>query len=533
MKKILLITVIGLLFFNLQIAKADTLGEKRAFYIDSGYDLSKRTSLNAVLLKVSSRAYFYIDDLYWNSTPQNEIYASLGVLGDEFDNKIYPILTSTYGSEWVPGIDKDSRTTVLIHPMIDGAGGYFRSNDEYTKLQVPGSNEREMVYLSVASMGSSNAKSFLAHEFTHLIAFNQKNKIYGVDEETWLTEMRAEYSPTLLGYDDFYQGSYLQNRIQLFSEDSFDSITEWGDKKDDYGVINLFVQYLIDYYSVNVLADSLHSSQNGINSINYALQKEGVDKDFAQVFTDWTIAVFVNDCSLGNDYCYINKNLKALHVYPKLNFLPLSGESILSVTETTKDWSGNWYKIIGGSGSIKASFTSNGAVRFVLPYVIQKKDGSYSVNFLNLNGKQKGEINIQDFGTNSVSLTLIPSTQIKTADFGDQELTRSFTITVSADGKTNTNNQDIPQEFNFKNNLYYGMRSQDVVHLKIILAKEGCVSGLANTDYFGSATFTGVKCLQNKYKQEISLAAGYSIRVTGFVGFGTRVELNTLLTKTY
>ncbi|MBU2540152.1 hypothetical protein KJ786_03265 [Patescibacteria group bacterium] len=529
MKKIILIIVACFLLSPI-VVSADSLGEKRNFFIDSSYDLNKRVSVSAVLLKVTPRAYFYADENWWNFTPQNEIYATLSSLGDEFDNKIYPVLTANYGMEWSPGIDNDSKITILIHPMVEDAGGYFRSNDEYLKLQVPGSNEREMVYLSSMSLRDPNAKSFLAHEFTHLIIFNQKNKIYNTEEEVWLNEMRAEYASTLLGYDDVFENSYIQNRVQLFSDEPFDSITEWNGTESDYGAVNLFAQYLIDNYGKEILIDSLHSSKNGIDSINYALKKNGFTKDFTQIFTDWTIAVFINDCNFGKDYCYLNKNLKDLHIYPRINFLPLSGKSILSVTETTKDWAGNWFKVIGGKGDVKVSFISNSENSFVIPYIIQKNNGSYIIKFLNL-VKSKGEINIQNFGTENIALIIIPSTQIKLFDFGENELSRSFTFTVSASGVASSNNPDIPAGFSFKNNLYLGSINQDVVSLKIMLASEGCVSGLANTTYFGPLTLQAVRCLQNKYKSAISAIAGYAIRATGFVGIGTRTQLNLLLNK--
>ncbi len=528
MKKIVI--VVCLIFFPLLVS-ADNLGEKRNFYVDSSYDASKRNTVDAVLLKISSKAYFYVDESWWNFAPQNEISAALGLLGDEFDNKIYPGLVASYGSEWTPGIDKDIKVTILIHSMAKDAGGYFRSNDEYTKLQVPGSNEREMVYLSAARLKDTNAPSFLAHEFTHLVTFNQKNKIYGAEEDTWLNEARAEYAPTLLGYDNIFSGSYLQNRAQVFSDEPFDSITDWKGSKADYGVVSLFTQYLVDYYGKEVLVDSLRNSKVGIESINYALNKEGSIKNFAQIFTDWMIAVYINDCNFGASYCYLNNNLKDLHVYPKINFLPLSGQSILSVTDITKDWAGNWFKIIGGKGSVKLSFSSNSGTSFKIPYLVQKNNGSYTVNFLNL-VNSRGEISVQNFGTENTALIIMPSTQAKTSDFGDNEPSRSFTFTVSASGTGQTvTSNSIPAGFSLVRNLAFGAKTQDVIYLKYMLASEGCLSGVANTNYFGVQTLAAVKCFQNKYRSQISQTAGYPIAVTGFVGNGTRAQLNLLLAK--
>jgi len=96
-------------------------------------------------------------------------------------------------------------------------------------------------------------------------------------------------------------------------------------------------------------------------------------------------------------------------------------------------------------------------------------------------------------------------------------------------GTTTTGYAGIPAGFTFTKNLKLGMTDSDVVNLKIILAAENCVSGLANTTYFGSKTLEGTKCFCNKYKDAISTAAGYTVTCSGFVGTGMRVKLNALL----
>ena len=131
--------------------------------------------------KVGIRTYFYVGEDWWNSLS----YQEKGRIGQDFDQldkvfsyQIYPILTGKFGKEWKPGIDNDNRITILIESMKRGAGGYFRVNDEYPRLQVPDSNEREMLYLNTDYITDPLEKSFLAHEFLHLITFNQKNRKY-------------------------------------------------------------------------------------------------------------------------------------------------------------------------------------------------------------------------------------------------------------------------------------------------------------------------------------------------------------------
>ena len=103
--------------------------------------------------------------------------------------------------------------------MKEGVGGYTNYGDEFFRVQNPKSNEREMVYLNAENLQNPLLKSFLAHEFVHLITFNQKNRLNDIDEEVWLNEVRAEYASTLLGYDFSYETSMIKRRVQNFLGD--------------------------------------------------------------------------------------------------------------------------------------------------------------------------------------------------------------------------------------------------------------------------------------------------------------------------
>ena len=317
--KVILIAILFLL--TPLTIRADTLGQTVKFNIDSFYDFSGRSEISATLRISTLKLYFYIDDDWWkllDGQKKQDVENSIRAFDSEFYSKIYPTLTSTFGSEWKPGIDKDERITILIHPMKKEAGGYFNSGDEYSKLENPKSNEREMVYLNTNFIDSPLLKSLLAHEFVHLITFNQKDKIYGVSEETWLNEARAEVTPTLLGYDSQFKGSNLEKRVKIFVSNPSDSITEWQEEESDYGVLNLFTQYLVEKYGIKILTDSLKSKEVGIQSLNTALKNNGFSEDFGQIFTNWLIALSLNNCSFGEKYCFQNENLKEVRVAPLL-----------------------------------------------------------------------------------------------------------------------------------------------------------------------------------------------------------------------
>ncbi|MGA2417786.1 MAG: peptidoglycan-binding domain-containing protein [Candidatus Staskawiczbacteria bacterium] len=550
-----IIFIAGLfLFLTAGTVHAANVGDVVNFNVDKNFDASGRTQIPATLIKISSKLYFYVEKPWWDSetqAKQNEILADLDNLSDEFDNNIYPILTSAFGSEWNPGIDKDNKITVLFELMNSTEGGYFRETDEYDKLQLPDSNEREMVYLSVSNIDDPNIKIVLGHEFVHLITFNQKNKIFGVEEDTWLNEARADYASTILGYDNKYGGGNLQQRVKDFIENPSDSITDWSGTKYDYASVNLFMHYLVDHYGINILSGSLKSKAVGIESINEALLKSGAKENFAQIFTNWTITLVLNDCSQNSEYCYLNKNFSDLRISPTLIFLPLTGDTSLSATNVTKNWSGNWQKIIGGGGNLKLDFSSLAGLTFQVPYIVYDTSNNYSVKFLQLDNNGKGEISIQNFGTKYKSLIIIPSLQTQVSGFDSADLIYPYTFTVSIAGNASGTDQTLMQKLlaqvdslkkqiaallgqkqgvqasptiscpQITDNLYFGMTGGEVNCLQQFLKNQG-------TDIYPGGFVTGN--FGNLTKQAvIKFQAKYGISQTGYVGPLTRTKINSIL----
>ncbi|MCK4781658.1 peptidoglycan-binding protein [Candidatus Parcubacteria bacterium] len=538
---------------------ADSLGEKTNFFIASPYDAQSRDNIGATLQAKNSKLYFYIDDNWWDkfgTAQEQEIKAALSSLSSAFEEEIYPVLTSTFGSEWNPGIDKDSRITVLIHPMPEEVGGYVRTEDEYPEIQAPCSNTREMLYLNVDYITESLAKSLLAHEFMHLITFNQKERRYEIEEEIWLNEARSEYAPTLMGYDNVFQESNLENRVQIFLANPNDSITEWKNKKADYGALNLFIQYLVDHYGKEILSDSLHCPETGIKSINYALEKNGHNIEFSQVFWDWVLTAFINDCALGENYCYLNENLKDFHIVPSLNFLPFTGKSSLTIEDSVKDWSGRWYKIMGGKGDLKLEFDGADESEFKTSYFVCDLFGNCFLKSLILDQNQDASIIFSDFNNKYAFLTIVISSQNKIAKFSESEPAHSFILKATTIQEDETIKNlllqiaALKQEIarlqaqiqiilekkvsckKFENNLYYGLNNDEVRNLQEFFKKQGSdiypeaiVSG-----WFGPLTQSAVIRFQEKYSNEILEPLGMS-RGTGFVGSSTRAKINQLLAK--
>ncbi|MCU0652690.1 MAG: peptidoglycan-binding protein [Candidatus Pacebacteria bacterium] len=549
---------------------ADTYGNNFTFNIDKTYDLTGRAKLSATLVWVGGRIYFYVDDQWWNSLAAGDkvkYSAAFQSLDTEFHNNISPKLTSLWGTDVNPVVNKDGKITVLVHPMIKDAGGYINTGDGYTKNQVPASNEREMVYFNTKFVDAALAKAYLAHEFTHLITFNQKDRLRGVTDEVWANEARADYSSTVLGYDNPYAGSNFEQRVKSFSGDTTKSLVEWANKPANYGAAHLFMQYVVDQYGTGVIADTMLTEKTGIDSFNYALRKNGHNIDFIQVFRNWLVALAANDCRLGGQYCYKFTGLKNYNVAPRINFLPSSDQVSLGVTYNADYFSGSWQKIVGGGGNLTLTFAGGPEAGFMVPYMLCSTDNqNCKVGDLAVGGDGKANLSLPDFGKQYASLMLMPFAAGKTSRFGSNgsggHLLYSLQVTL-AQPSAGQNDQDLQAKllaqidylkkeiarlralllaklavatanvnYSCKQvtaDLYFGIENYNQVYcLQQILKNEGMAVTLNGR--YSEETKAAVTKFQEKYAAAILTPYGYK-NGTGYVGPATRKKLNEILSQ--
>lgn len=534
------------------LAKAAVLGEEKKFFIEPSYDLNQRSLTQAVLAQITDKAYFYVDKNWWSANNSADMQKALDDLAREFSLKIYPALTSNFGSEWNPGIDKDSRIYVLLHPMIKEAGGYFSKKDEYSLFYNSSSNEKELIYLNTEYLNTAFAKVFLAHDFVHLITFNQKEIKRGIEEDVWLNEARAEYAPTLLGYDDNFDESNIQKRMRNFIESPSDSLTDWQGTKYDYAVSNVFMQYLVDFYGKKILIDSLQLDKKGIESLDSAFFNNGFREKTSDIFLKWAIAVYINNCSVDTTYCYISQNLKELYVVPQTNFLPLAGESSLSFADNLLNWSANWYKIIGGKDDLKIRFEGSSKAFSKIPYILKYRNGKYKVGFLTLNSQNFAEIIIKNFNTEATSFVIIPVLYNNNLLDGSYYSFFWSASVIKSESSNNTEDQETINKLlsqieylkeqisklqnqgnsalcnSLQSNLAFNQSGEQVKCLQEFLKSQGVYPEGLVTGYFGQLTKQAIVRFQEKYATEILFPLGLS-RGTGFVGNSTRAKINSLL----
>jgi len=542
-----IILILGIALFIPVFAQAISIGQERSFNIQSDYDLAGQTKIETQLIKITNKLYFYADKEWFNKLSfgnRQEIDNKLYSLANEFEYKIYPTLTNIFGSEDNPGIDNDLRIIIVLYKMKSNIGGYVQTEDHYSNQIYPRSNMGQIIFLNaenILSLSINNLSYHLAHEFTHLITLNQTPK-----EEVWLNEARAEYTETLLGYGENWNQSNLKNRLQQFLTRTDISLLNWNNTDHDYAEVNLMAHYLTDFYGINVMADSLKSSLAGIDSLNYALKQNGFNNDFSDIFMDWLIANIVNDCSLGEKYCYQNSSLQDFTVFPYTYYLPTQGKSSLSVTDSIRAWEAKWQKITGGLGIIKLKFTIPGQTSInKIPYIIESVDNKRTIGFLDFSKVNIQELYIEGMGTKNKAIYFIPFL----GSTGEQEETCYYSWEAVNVESTKQQEEEIIQALLkkidelkrqivmlqtqlamqktyqeniscsvFSQDLYYGMNSGQVKCLQQFLAnlENNIYPEKLITGYYGPLTLAAVQ----KYQ------AFKGIITTGYFGPLTRAESN-------
>ncbi|MFA6436762.1 MAG: hypothetical protein WC242_01420 [Candidatus Paceibacterota bacterium] len=439
--KILLIALFLGLAFNFLPVSVSAASTK--FFVDSYYDFTNREEITAQSYYESDRAYYYIEDDYLDTLSleqKNQLKEIIKKLGKSFDQEIYPKLTQLLGDIWNPGIDNDPRITIFFTKLTDGVGGYFNAADEMTLSQNSASNVREMIYLSADFLFDQELKSYVAHEFQHLITYNQKERIQTKTEDIWLNELRGEYVSTFLGYDtEDYNNSNLKARIEKFLQYPSDPLTEWRGRLYDYLPINLLAQYFADHYGNGFFSQLTRNSDVGIDSINNALRTAGGSNDFTKIFGDWMISLYLNDARQEVEYGFLNYFLRNLHVSPTAQYEVFPGLAILR-SGLIKEWMPLWYEIAAKkdtNNEVVISFNGS-AARGEFRAKILKMDsaGNYFVSDWNFSDGKTGEITMHRLGGDLKKIVIMPYL-IYNSHYQDETLDyNNFSLSVTSNQET-------------------------------------------------------------------------------------------------
>jgi hypothetical protein len=316
--------------FNLRDVQ---VGDQERFFILIPFT-DQFVELTATARAVGVHSVFFVDDTNTSVSPEQ-----VQQLLENFEDIIYPRDVQFFGEE--SDVNDDGRTTFLITSLLNDGNdgrrvvGFFFSGDLLPRnANRPFSNEQEILYVAAptAPFSLNLIQATIAHEFQHLINFNQKS-LQRQDEddppteEVWLNEALSHLAEDLTGFSE--DGDDLVNIVQLYLSEvhrvslTGAYITGVEDTLQRRGAGYLFLRYLfeqtggatysqtdpevlIDNGGITFLRQLETSPQTGIENIRAALRE--VDNPFQQAadpfreaFANWVVALAIDGTDLNDD----------------------------------------------------------------------------------------------------------------------------------------------------------------------------------------------------------------------------------------
>jgi uncharacterized repeat protein (TIGR02543 family) len=265
------------------------------------------TTIDTTCRHVSNHAYFFVDNRNITS-----LETSIASYAAAFDS-IYHVNREKFGTE--NDVDGNGKIIIVITQAIPApAIGYFAGGDKYPKSIIPTSNEGDIFYMS-SNASQSYLMGTLAHEFQHMIYFDEHYNRGATSSSAWLNEalsQAAEY------YND-YQINHISwmNSFLLGGYKGL-SLTYWTSSNYGYGAI--FIRYLIDRFGDAAIRNMCATAKAGIDAVESA-----TGTDFTTIFSDFSKALALSGTGVSSDpdLAFSSLNLATLQPTGRRGLLPV------------------------------------------------------------------------------------------------------------------------------------------------------------------------------------------------------------------
>jgi hypothetical protein len=229
----------------------------------------------------------------WVDTRATIADTDLQGLAAAFEAEIYQSVRHLWGSEPTPGIDGDPRLYALFaYGMGGSVGAYYSSNNTYNAAVVPDSNEHEMFFFNLDSLGTENLNtpyihSVIAHEFQHMIRDHQQT-----NEAYWLNEGFSTFTQLYLYGEANVAHAFLavpRTQLNNWAEEQYRRVA-------NYGAALLFTTYFYERFGLDALRELNADPARGLLAVDNVLRRRG--GDVPTLFADWVLANFLQDTTL-------------------------------------------------------------------------------------------------------------------------------------------------------------------------------------------------------------------------------------------
>jgi hypothetical protein len=266
------------------------LGDTQTFWVTNEYE-NRAFQINASLRSVGQNVLMWVEEGVYIDP------ATLDQLAAIFDEDIYAPMHELWGSENSPGIDGDPRVYGLFaYGQGPGVAAYFASEHIYPIEAVSTSNEHEMFFFNLDTLGNAfpaeAVAGVVAHEFQHMI-----QEHLDTNESIWLNEGFSKFSEIYVGYPFGSVGTAVS-----FLALPETQLNDWPEEESTiphYGAGLMFVTYFYDRFGPDALRALGNHPAAGMESVNQVLAELG-QPDVNTFFADWVLANYLQNTALGD-----------------------------------------------------------------------------------------------------------------------------------------------------------------------------------------------------------------------------------------
>lgn len=271
--------------------------------------------VNSRLLASGDWCYLYIDEECIVKLGEESIMAKVDEICYEFDDVIYPRIIDLAGhpNGTMGDIDGDPKIFILF---LDNYNYYSEVND----IEYNVSNKCEMIYIHYGLFHHNWLYPTIAHEFHHLIWFNNE-----WDEPPFTLEALAQYATYHAGYLGPYNN--LVPQVAFYLPHSENSPLYWTDDRD-YGSSYLFAFYIAEKYGVQILRELITEVSDGPRGIETVLHAAGYDITFNEIYLNWITALTIDELGFQNNLYGFEGVDARITSFEKVGTLPLVNKTV-------------------------------------------------------------------------------------------------------------------------------------------------------------------------------------------------------------
>ena len=266
------------------------VGDRRSFFFAAQGEVPNQ-SIEARVVAVNERAVAFVqEDLREDddNIEEDQLKEAIDLFAVD-----YPLLVEAFGAP--SDVDGDGRIAVLVTHLIEDvdAGGQFRA---FSLLPRDAGGDGNMIDLMWVNpvFPAESYRALLAHEFQHLVNFNQHVLVRrGISEASWLNEGLSHLAEDLVAGHQV-SGNYRLVRIFLEEPGAVGLIDGYMVDSPTRGAAYLFVRSLVDLLGEGVL---LRLVQTGL--VDRDNVEAATGESFADLMARWGAQLYISGTGLS------------------------------------------------------------------------------------------------------------------------------------------------------------------------------------------------------------------------------------------